>query len=819
MKTSLSIISLLAISALTGCGSDSNPSNSGGAGAGTAGSTPSAGNGGDIGDAGAPAVAGGGSSGTGGGDIPTDAGAAGAAGSGDDTQEYYACQGSNQQFVRRAIQGVLGRRAVSQAEVNVYTDLIEKIDEADGVDPEELPAEPGKPLRHSRKVVLNALFQSPDYSSNWEELFRDFMRVQRVDEYQNGNCYAQRVRTDVADVAKFIRDNSAETTAGDGGVSPTMGDVIAGSLALDDLSPMYTANLFGMVVKTYAGANGTAIESELGRRRDFGAWFDAVYLNRDPVCLQCHNSEFSVTQTDDPATNRHYPIPALLEKALLGASTGAQTVGPFDANDFMHGGLKFARFVATCSTQTAAAILAAETAGTIPKDMCPTTADYRLCTTASSQGPRDWMCLSTVNQTRNSRPWNLVAACGTFTNPNAIPADLAGVETKFGNVTGNRASVWDMARTLRAGFAKLKTEGLGANPDTWEVSDPDKAFAYMTVMTLVEKVWKEITGTGLTIQTYFPRNAASRDQLQLLTDKFIASGYSQKALLEEIYASPYMNLAPPDSTCWKGAYQLPRIFDPWVTGEEDPVKRGNSVGDGAVMLSGRTAARTTYGALGWKLTGFGASFPGASVTGSAENPLTVPGITPAITTGALERQFQNESGFFNKNTEVGFRGFDFQARLGFEDRFARCKKLYFLDNYKDAIDNLLAKVATPGVGTVKDVLQVLKDRIFGDVAISAEEQAILEEILGKSLADDASVLTDASLRRVCGAMVTAPQALMTPVAVVPADATDVPKLTLQNDTYGKLCDQLAGVTLPDGLVVTCNSDLTLTVATKAPATP
>jgi hypothetical protein len=829
MKTSFSILSLVALTALVGCGDDDDddaPSGgeageaSGGSGAaGSGGSTnlggssePSAGTPGD-GEAGADSGGSGGSGGSSGssGSAGTMTGEAGAGGAPEPEQAYYACQGSDQQFVRRAIQGVLGRRPYGQAEVNLYTDLIAEVDALDAVDPAELPAEPGKPLRHSRKVMLQALFQSPEYGSNWEELYRDFMRVQRVDEYQNAACYGAKVRVDDrVEVAKFVRDNAPDA-GGDGGVSPTMADVIAGALELDDISPMYTANLFGMVAKTYLGANGTAVESELGRRRDFGAWFDAVYLNRDPVCLQCHNSEFSVTQTADPKTNRHYPVPALLEKVLLGSSTGAEPEGAFDASDIMHGGLKFARFVATCSTQNQAAVDAAVAAGTIPPDMCPP-GEYRLCTTAGSLGPRDWVCLSTVNQTRSTRPWNLATACGSFTHPSAIPLDLAGVNTKFGNVTGLRASVWDMERTLRAGFAKLRTEGLGVDPETREVPDPDKAFAYMTAMTLVEKVWKEITGTGLTIQTYFPRNEASRDQLQHLTDTFVASGYSHKALLEEIYASPYLNLAPPDSECWAGAYQLPRIFDPWVTAEDDPIKRNNGVGDGVAMLSGRTAARSAYGSLGWKLTGRGTGFPNASVSGWPENPVTISGSgNTAITSGTIERQFQNEAGFFNKNTEVGFRGFDFQARLGFEDRFGRCKKLFPLDVYKDVIDNLLFKVKKPGTGTVKDVLEVLKDRIFGDTTIGEAEAAALEALLGKSLDDDASVLTDSSLRRACGAMVVAPQAMMTPVAVVPPDAHVVPMLTLNTDTYSAFCDGLSGLTLPDGLTVSCNGDEPLTV--------
>jgi hypothetical protein len=833
MKTSLSIISLVALSAVAGCGDDrSTPpggaageaGESGGGTAGTASggtaSEPTAGTPGDAGaETGGTSVGGTSTGGTDTGGTSTGEGGGGGEPEPEpEPKPFYACQGSDQQFVRRAVQGVLGRRPYSQAEVNLYTDLIAEIDALDGVDPEELPAEPGKPLRHSRKVVLDALFQSPDYLTNWDELYRDIMRVQRVDVYSNAACYSARVRiSDSADVAKFVRDNPADG-GGDGGPAPTMADVIAGSLVLDDMTPMYTANLFGMVVKTYDGANGEPVESELGRRRDFGAWFDGAYLNRDPVCLSCHNSEFSVTQTTDPATNRHFPIPALLEKALLGYSTGAPTVGAFDANDFMHGGLKFARFVSQCTTTpNQTAIDAAVAAGKIPADMCAP-GQYRECRAASTIGPRDIVCLSTVEQTRSSRPWNLATGCGQFTHPNAIPEDLAGVDTKFGNVKGTRATPWDMSRTLRAGFEKLRASGLGADPVTWEVSDPDKAFAYLTTMNLVEKVWKEITGTGLTIATYFPRNAASRDQLQHLTDTFIASGYSNRALLEEIFASPYLNLAPPDAECWDSAYALPRIFDPWVTGEEDPVKRNNSVGDGAVMLSARTATRSAYGSLNWRLSTWGSSFPGQ---GSAfENAITISGSAQQgnlVTTGTIERTFQNETGYFNKTTELGFRGFDFQARLGFEDRLARCQKLYPLEGYKDVIDDLLYKVRAPGTGTVKDVLDVLKDRFFGDTSFGPGEQAAIEAMLGTTFDADAKELTDVSLRRVCGAMATAPQALMSLVAVVPPDVSEVPKLTLNSASYPTLCTTLSALTLPDGLAVTCNDDEPLTVTLSSSA--
>ena len=64
-------------------------------------------------------------------------------------------------------------------------------------------------------------------------------------------------------------------------------------------------------------ANVPPVEAELARREDFGQLFDAAYLNRDLVCLGCHNSDFSVTSRPEPADNRHWPpVPAPRDRDL-----------------------------------------------------------------------------------------------------------------------------------------------------------------------------------------------------------------------------------------------------------------------------------------------------------------------------------------------------------------------------------------------------------------------------------------------------------------------------------------------------------------------
>ncbi|HKO51658.1 MAG TPA: hypothetical protein VJV79_28305, partial [Polyangiaceae bacterium] len=712
----------------------------------------------------------------------------------------------DQAFVRRAILGILGRRPSGQAEVNVYTDIISEVDALDGYDPDTKISVPITKLRHSRQVVVDLLLQNPDYQSNWAELYRDFVRVQRIDEQQNAACDALRVRVaDAKDVAAWVRDQSP-LSGGDGKAAPTFADVVFGSIELDDMTPIYTENLFTMVLKTYAGANALPVALELSRRSDFGAWFDGAYLNRDMVCLNCHNSEFSVTQSSDPETNRHFPVPGLFEKALFGDSTGPGLVNGFSGADRLHGAMRRAQFLvgpssmgslmSDCVTATAAHI----TAATAAVPTCASGDPLLYCNFST-----ELMCTSVANRTRRIQPWGLAAACGQFLTPDQVPIDQALVETRLGNVNGYRTSMWDVAASLRAGFNKLTIEGLGADSDG-NIADADKALAYLVSMTIVEKVWKEIVGTPLTISNYFPRNAAARDQLWTLTETFIKSGYSNKALVSAVFASPYLNMAAPETGCGNNPYGAPRIFDPWRSAEPDPSKQGNSISDGVQAISSRTQARAAYGALGWPLVAYGSVFP--NISGWGENSITVGGVA----SGLAELQFQTETGYFLKSAMPGFRGLDFQGRLGWEDRFAQCNKLVG-NTAPDVIDGLVAQAKVPGAATVGDLVSVLKDRIMGESEItSGTEKSQLEGLFGASMTSDASGVVDlpGSLRRVCGAMITAPQFLL--VGIEPKDGSVVPKATPVASNYQTLCSKVAGLPLSDKLSVSCASGQPLTVS-------
>src|SRR5690606_23320563 len=110
-------------------------------------------------------------------------------------------------------------------------------------------------------------------------------------------------------------------------------------------------------------------------------------------------------------------------------------------------------------------------------------------------------------------------------------------------------------------------------------NDPDRAFATLVALSIVEKVWIETMGTPLTIAHHFPRTVEQRDLLELLTDRFVRARFSLQSLLLDIVSQPVFNLLPPSAGCSETPYALPRVFDPWTDAEQDPAKRGNSPAD------------------------------------------------------------------------------------------------------------------------------------------------------------------------------------------------------------------------------------------------
>ena len=299
---------------------------------------------------------------------------------------------------------------------------------------------------------------------------------------------------------------------------------------------------------------------------------------------------------------------------------------------------------------------------------------------------------------------------------------------------------------------------------------------------MTEDVWRQVTGTPLTIANYFPRNQASRDLLAGLAATLATSGYSLRALLAAIVASDYFAVQAPDARCGDSPYGYPAVFDPWTRGESDPARRQNGPGDAVAALDARTLISALSGALEW-----------ADPPGAARFP------------DPVEAAFEHGIGAFLRSGERAFRGLDFQARLVWEAQYGTCARP---GATADFVDRLIeAGAATPGA-TAGDLVRALKDRLIGEPEIAgAAERAALAGLIGPLDAPAAAVTAD-RLRAVCGALLEAPQFLLGGIAGAGGER---PVLTPAAAGYAAICGALAadGIGAP-GRAVRCG-DRTLAI--------
>ena len=167
---------------------------------------------------------------------------------------------------------------------------------------------------------------------------------------------------------------------------------------------------------------------------------------------------------------------------------------------------------------------------------------------------------------------------------------------------------------------------------------------------------------------------------------------------------------------------------------------------------------------------------------------------------AEELPFQRSVGLFLRNSERGFRGLDFQARLSWEDRYGACARPRWVR--EDFIDRLATAAAADTSATARDAVTALKDRLIGEPKIEGgAEAAALAAIVG-DLAGPASGVSADALRRVCGALLGSPQFLLQGIA---GRGGDRPRLTPATASFDAVCAGLAttGLGTP-GLVVTCS---------------
>jgi hypothetical protein len=666
------------------------------------------------------------------------------------------CKSEPGAFVRDAMLAILGRRPASQHEVDAYVALYEQVDAARAAGSSE--ADP-------REVVARALLARPEKLERWTVHVMDVLRVPRIETQRMGACYGVSAESDATEsIATYVRDNAATATGG--GRAFTMLDLVKSSITLDDLSPIYRGHLFALVAHEIPAANVPDVEAELARREDFGNTFDQTYLNRDIVCLGCHNSQAAITDREEPELDRHWPLAGHVDAAVYGMSTG------IDA-ERAHAPFRYDGFVVRTNGRT---------------------------------------------------PWGMATSCGRFTTT-AVGDDIAMIDGYFASLRGKRLTVFDLEAALGRGFEAIRGTGLVVDAEG-AVADPDAAFAYMVATSIAEGVWREAVGSPLTIANYFPRNQAMRDQLQRITDRFVQHGYSLDELLVAIVTSDYFSRLPPEAGCGPGPYTYPAVFDPWVIDDADEQRHGNGPGDAVAAVSPRTLISAAYAGLEWSKAvseqfpmdeeaceGASCSELGASCQfGSCCETYMVQCQGEPPTLDPEELGFQRGIGAFIKNGERGFRGLDFQARLAWEDRFGACAKPMRVTG-PDLVDRALEAGAMTDGATVGDVIAVVKDRLVGEpVDTSGEEAAAIAALVGQPLDAPAAMLSAPALRRFCGVVMSSPQFVLGGLAGRGGAAG---RITLAGDGFDDACARIAAVAIP-GWTVTCATGALTATATPAP---
>ena len=641
---------------------------------------------------------------------------------------FNACDADPGSFVRQAFLALDGRRPKSQAEVDVYVDLYNAV-VAKGGDPKD--------------QVARAIMAEPEFAERWIQQSMDAMHVQRLDIQTEASCWDHPLRTTTSPALAAAVTAQPATGTGDG--QPwNMADLAASAIANDDVTAVYRAQLFSMMDHPIPAANVADVEAELARRADFGSTFDAGYLHRDTVCLDCHNSKASVTDTDDPSTDRFWPVPGLPERAVYGAFSGIDAAKAHTA--------------------------------------------FRV---------------ASVVEVGSSRPWGWATACGRF-NASGVPDDPAHVAGKLASVVGMQTTIYDLDRALERGFDALRGNAPPIGMDG-AIADPDAALAWLVTLKMTEDVWIQVAGTPLTIANYYPRNRAASDLLTSLATTYTQSHYSLKALLSAIVASDYFNRKPAEDACGAGPYTYPNLYDPWVISDPDPSKHFNGPGDVVAAVDARTLVTALSSALEWKappqasrFADYGDSGCDTETSCSQLNSDCHSGFSQCCAAAAAcmaggvlpsnEVPFERGVGMFMRNSERGFRGLDFQARLVWENHEAVCAKPAWMTSTPDFIDALIATGASFSTTTTADLVAALKDRLIGEPAIDpGDETAALAAIVG-DLTAPASSVTTPMLRQVCGALVGTPQFLLAGIA---GRGGALPKLTPTSAQYDAVCADVA----------------------------
>ncbi|MDX2464093.1 MAG: hypothetical protein QNK31_06250 [Porticoccus sp.] len=271
-------------------------------------------------------------------------------------------------FVRQVVPVLLGRKVRGYEELTALTDIVSLT---------------------SRETMIRALMEQDEFVEYWSNALVDQLRVAREGSKSQSGCYATPLLAGAVTpaLADFVLDN---VPSADFGSNFNMDDLVASSVEKDNLFPVYKAHVFPLVNRP--GPLG----AELVRRADLATSFEHIYLNRQQLCMQCHNSETS-TSGEDSNWDRTHPVPGHFEAAIYGSSSG------------------------TSPEQSSAVFRTDARSGTL-------------------------------------NPWGISTGCGTF-KPSVIK-DPENISAWFTQPLGRNVSVRNVSEILQSGYAQLDADGL-----------------------------------------------------------------------------------------------------------------------------------------------------------------------------------------------------------------------------------------------------------------------------------------------------------------------------------------------------------------------
>ncbi|MCA9705856.1 MAG: hypothetical protein KDK70_08420 [Myxococcales bacterium] len=704
--------------------------------------------------------------------------------------EAELCDAGNEAWVKRAIPFIQGRKPESIREVRLLVSAIEQLEE------QGLPG---------RQLVAEGLAQGDEYLDRWRNYYYEQLKVHRRGDQRNTECYG--------DLTALSQDGDlAETIRGSAGDDPpayanfTMADVTISALRLDDITPVYSADLFARMGAPVTGGNVTREEIEITNRAYYGKLFEDSYLGRTTECLQCHTTGWSTTNADDPTQDRHWPV-------YEGNYFELATYGDFDIDHPLeepdvHAIFRHAGFV-----------------------------DYSWCND-NNQG-------CNPNTAAGVQAFGLDYNCGlfrtdAFEDPVISLDDVPYMSGAFPE--GSAANLFDLEPRFREGLSTLASSGVDSDGAGY-LDDPNVGMAFLFAMNQANEMWTEAMGYSLTVANRFPRNAAQRDTLSDLTEAFFSSNYSVRTLIAEIATHPYFNQAPPDTCGASSPYHLPAIFDPFTKTATDPQERGNGVGDMLHRYSAWVLLQSAMRSMWWdRPEQFGLTTTYAFLVpytaNNPEQPGTVQyvqphlgyglcgaGFFPACTDAPTNYEFMRDVGVFINPSEGGFNGVDFNGLLHWEAELAPgadpqlaglCTGPLGQDCAPTDFAQALVDTALADDGALMwDLAVALKDRLLAEPHIANDaEIAVIEGIMEVSLddavADVGEAAALAAVRRYIGVLLNTPQFMLDGVVSAPQDDADDPVLVVPGTSTQELCDHFASLTAQaaswSGHTVMCSAD-------------